>query len=110
MHYFPLKRETRGSGQWSNLKKAIIGELVGLRVKLKFIWIQMLHSFIAPTWPKRDLAQGQERMRLPKAEPLGFSWAVGYRKSQEKTFNQAGAESHGPLSFRAPVWGVSALD
>lgn len=53
------------------MTKAIAGELVRLRFKLKFMWIQTPHFAIAPTWRKSDHAQGQERMGLPKAKHWG---------------------------------------
>ena len=87
------------------LDESKAGDLVGLRFKFKFIWIQTPHSSIVPTWPKRDHAQGQERMGLPKTEALGFGWVTGCQKSQEKPFNQVGAEPHSPLSSRPPCVG-----
>lgn len=52
---FPLffslrkKKEIVGSKKLSDLIKAVTDKLVGLRFKLKLIWIQMPHSSIEPT-------------------------------------------------------------
>lgn len=41
--------EIIGSRKLSDLIKATAGKLVGLRIKLRLIWIQMPHSSIVPT-------------------------------------------------------------